>query len=153
VAAAAVRTTAARRKGGDAWGERRWPGQSRQNESVFREQNLPSPLTPGVRIGPYEVLAPLGSGGMGEVWRARDTHLGRDVALKSLPEGFEHDPGRVDRLEREARLLASLQNANVATLYGFEVVDRSILYVTASGPTRVPLVIRAEGVALAAAQR
>jgi Tol biopolymer transport system component len=102
-----------------------------------REQNLPSPLTPGVRIGPYEVLAPLGSGGMGEVWRARDTRLGRDVALKSLPEGFEHDPGRVGRLEREARLLASLHHTNVATLYGFEVLEgaRCLVMECVEGPT------------------
>jgi Tol biopolymer transport system component len=83
------------------------------------------------------VLAPLGSGGMGEVWRARDARLGRDVALKSLPEGFEHDRGRVGRFEREARLLASLHHANVATLYGFEESEgsRYLVLECIEGPT------------------
>jgi Tol biopolymer transport system component len=83
------------------------------------------------------VLAPLGSGGMGEVWRARDTRLGRDVALKALPEGMEHDPGRVGRFDREARLLASLHHANVATLYGFEEVEgsRYLVLECIEGPT------------------
>ena len=63
-------------------------------------------LIPGTRIGSYEVLSPLGAGGMGEVYRANDSHLGRDVALKTLPEAFLTDPERVARFEREARILA-----------------------------------------------
>ncbi len=78
------------------------------------------PLAIGDRIGPYEVIAPLGSGGMGEVYRARDTKLGRDVALKILPPASGSDPDHIARFEREARLLASLNHPNIATLYGVE---------------------------------
>ncbi len=72
------------------------------------------------RLGPYEILAPLGAGGMGEVYRAHDTRLNRDVALKVLPESFAHDPERMARFEREAQVLASLNHPNIATVYGFE---------------------------------
>jgi serine/threonine protein kinase len=81
------------------------------------------PLTPGTRLGPYEITAPLGAGGMGEVWRATDTRLGRDVAIKALPAAFAADPDRLARFEREARLLASLQHPNVAGIYGLEDID------------------------------
>ena len=77
-------------------------------------------LQPGSRIGSYEILSPLGAGGMGEVYRAHDSHLGRDVALKTLPEAFITDPERVARFEREARILATLNHPNIATLFGFE---------------------------------
>jgi len=70
----------------------------------------------GTRLGPYEILSPLGAGGMGVVWRARDTRLGRDVALKFLPEGFADDPERHARFEREAKVLASLNHPNIAVL-------------------------------------
>ena len=69
-------------------------------------------LSPGTRVGPYEILSPLGVGGMGEVYRAHDSHLGRDVALKTLPEAFSADPDRVARFEREARILATLNHPN-----------------------------------------
>ncbi len=72
-------------------------------------------LEPGTRLGPYEIVAPLGAGGMGEVWRARDTRLGREVALKFLPAGFADDPERHARFEREAKVLASLNHPNIAT--------------------------------------
>jgi hypothetical protein len=78
------------------------------------------PLQPRSRIGPYEVVGPLGAGGMGEVYRAHDSHLGRDVALKTLPEAFAADAERVARFEREARILATLNHPNIATLFGFE---------------------------------
>jgi serine/threonine protein kinase/Tol biopolymer transport system component len=75
------------------------------------------------RIGSYEVLGPLGSGGMGVVHRARDTRLGRDVAIKVLPEDVAADPDRIARLEREARLLAALNHPSIATIYGLESLD------------------------------
>ena len=78
------------------------------------------PLPPGTRIGPYEVVGPLGAGGMGEVFRARDTRLGRDVALKILPDAFAADPDRLMRFEREARTLASLNHPHIAQLHGVE---------------------------------
>ncbi|HTO90086.1 MAG TPA: serine/threonine-protein kinase, partial [Candidatus Sulfotelmatobacter sp.] len=74
-------------------------------------------LATGTRIGPYEVLAPLGSGGMGEVFRARDTRLGRDVALKTLSPTFAQDPERLERFEREARAAGSLQHPGIVTLF------------------------------------
>src|SRR5262245_43198 len=77
-------------------------------------------LAPGVRIGSYEVTSLLGSGGMGEVYRARDTKLQRDVALKILPDTFAADPARLARFEREARTLAALNHPLIAHLYGFE---------------------------------
>src|SRR5712692_8950700 len=78
------------------------------------------PLAAGTRFGPYEILAPVGAGGMGEVYRAKDTKLGRDIALKVLPESFARDPERMARFEREAQVLASLNHPNIATVYGFE---------------------------------
>jgi hypothetical protein len=77
-------------------------------------------LQPGSRIGSYEVRSLLGAGGMGEVYRAHDLHLGRNVALKTLPDAFLTDPERVARFEREARILATLNHPNIATLFGFE---------------------------------
>ncbi len=74
----------------------------------------------GTRLGAYEILAPIGAGGMGEVYKATDTALGRDVAIKVLPEAVAQDPERLGRFEREAKLLASVNHPNVATLYGFE---------------------------------
>jgi eukaryotic-like serine/threonine-protein kinase len=78
------------------------------------------PLDPGVRLGPYEIVAPLGAGGMGEVYRARDTNLARDVALKLLPETLALDADRIARFKREAQVLASLNHPNIAAIYGFE---------------------------------
>src|SRR6185295_8396787 len=80
-------------------------------------------LVPGARLGPYEIVAPLGAGGMGEVYRARDTRLGRDVAIKILPESFAHDPERLARFEREAKMLASLNHPNIGGLHGLEDAD------------------------------
>ena len=77
-------------------------------------------LTSGTKLGPYEIVAPLGAGGMGEVYRARDTKLGRDVALKLLPPLFAADADRVERFEREARVLASLNDRHIGAIYGFE---------------------------------
>ncbi|HET9298472.1 MAG TPA: protein kinase [Candidatus Polarisedimenticolaceae bacterium] len=78
------------------------------------------PLIPGTRLGPYEVVAPLGAGGMGEVYRARDPRLGREVAIKVLPDLVAKDPDRLARFEREARLLAALGHAGIASIFGVE---------------------------------
>jgi eukaryotic-like serine/threonine-protein kinase len=78
------------------------------------------PLSAGDRLGPYEILAPIGAGGMGEVYRARDTKLKREVAMKVLPEAFARDPERMARFHREAEVLASLNHPNIAALYGVE---------------------------------
>jgi serine/threonine protein kinase len=77
-------------------------------------------LTPGTRLGPYEIVSALGAGGMGEVYRARDARLDRDVAIKILPETFAADPERVIRFQREAKVLASLNHPNIAIIHGLE---------------------------------
>ncbi|MBF8299940.1 MAG: serine/threonine protein kinase [Acidobacteria bacterium] len=77
-------------------------------------------LTSGTRLGPYDITALIGIGGMGEVYRARDTTLGRDVAIKVLPEAFAHDSERLARFEREAKVLASLNHPNIAQIYDLE---------------------------------
>ena len=77
-------------------------------------------MTPGTKIGEFEILGRLGAGGMGEVYRARDTRLGRDVAIKILPPAVAADAGRLDRLAREARMLASLNHPNIAAIYAVE---------------------------------
>lgn len=74
------------------------------------------PLTSGARLGPYEIISPLGAGGMGEVYRARDTRLRREVALKVLPPVFADDARRMARFQREARVLASLNHPNIASI-------------------------------------
>ena len=94
-------------------------------------------LASGARLGPYEILAPLGAGGMGEVYRARDTKLDRSVALKILPELFAHDPERLARFEREAKTLAALNHSNIAAIYGLEDADgiRALVLELVEGPT------------------
>jgi eukaryotic-like serine/threonine-protein kinase len=76
------------------------------------------PVSPGARLGPYDIICLLGEGGMGEVYRARDTRLGRDVAIKSLPASVAADPERVTRFEREAQILAALNHPHIATIHG-----------------------------------
>ena len=83
------------------------------------------PLTTGTRLGPYEIVSPLGVGGMGEVYRARDSRLKRDVAIKILPETFASDPDRLSRFQREAEALASLNHANIAAIYNIEEANGS----------------------------
>lgn len=80
-------------------------------------------LQPGTRLGSFEVLGPLGAGGMGEVYRAHDKRLGRDVAIKVLPEAFARDPERAARFKREARLLAAINHPAIAAIYGAEKLD------------------------------
>src|SRR6202795_1334542 len=77
-------------------------------------------LLSGARLGPYEIISALGAGGMGEGYRARDTKLGRDVALKVIPDPFALDPDRLARFTREAQVLASLNHPNIAAIHGFE---------------------------------
>src|SRR6266699_362730 len=77
----------------------------------------------GTRLGPYEILWPLGAGGMGEVYRARDTRLGREVAIKVLPAGLASDPERLKRFEREARSASSLNHSNIVTIYDIGSAD------------------------------
>ncbi len=81
------------------------------------------PLNAKTQLGPYEIVAPLGAGGMGEVYRAQDSRLDRDVAIKVLPEAFARDPERMARFQREAKVLASLNHPNIAGIYGFEEVE------------------------------
>jgi eukaryotic-like serine/threonine-protein kinase len=94
-------------------------------------------LTSGDRLGPYEILAAIGAGGMGEVYRARDTKLGRDVAIKVLPEAFARDAERMARFQREAKFLASLNHPNIASIYGLEDTDstRALVMELVEGPT------------------
>ncbi|MBA2259263.1 MAG: serine/threonine protein kinase, partial [Acidobacteria bacterium] len=77
-------------------------------------------LRSGSRLGPYEIVSPIGAGGMGEVYRARDTKLNRDVAIKVLPELFTADPERLARFTREAQTLAALNHPNIAHVHGLE---------------------------------
>src|SRR6266851_6024033 len=77
-------------------------------------------LQAGSRLGPYEVLSAIGAGGMGEVYRARDTRLGRDVAIKILPDTFTHDRGRLARFRREAQVLAALNHPHIGGIYGLD---------------------------------
>jgi len=90
-------------------------------------------LAPGVRLGPFEIVAAIGAGGMGEVYRARDTRLNRDVAIKVLPEAFAEDPGRLARFKREAQVLASVNHPNIASIYGLE--DLSLVLEFVDGHT------------------
>lgn len=90
-------------------------------------------LAPGDKLGPYEILAPIGAGGMGEVYRARDTKLDREVAIKILPDALAHNPERLARFEREAKVLASLNHPNIAQIYGVE--DRALVMELVEGET------------------
>jgi serine/threonine protein kinase len=95
------------------------------------------PLAIGSSLGPYQILAPLGAGGMGEVYRAHDSTLGRDVAIKILPEVWVTDPDRRARLDREARVLASLNHPNIGAIYGLEAAGatRALVLELVHGPT------------------
>src|SRR5215475_2436495 len=94
-------------------------------------------MIPQSTIAHYRITAKLGEGGMGEVWRATDTKLNRDVALKVLPEAFAADPERMARFKREAHVLASLNHPNIAAIYGFEDSDRThaLVLELVEGPT------------------
>ena len=94
-------------------------------------------LSPGARLGAYNVVSSIGAGGMGEVYRAHDTRLERDVALKILPEAFVADAERLARFKREAHLLASLNHPNIAAIYGLEDAGSApaIVMELVEGPT------------------
>src|SRR6516165_2222062 len=94
-------------------------------------------LSAGTRLGPYEIAAPLGAGGMGEVYRAHDSRLSREVAIKVLPPSFLNDPEHLARLDREARLLAALNHPHIAAIYGVEDAHgiRALVLELVSGPT------------------
>jgi eukaryotic-like serine/threonine-protein kinase len=95
------------------------------------------PLVPSARLGSYEILSSIGAGGMGEVYRARDTKLGRDVAIKVLPDTVAHDAERMARFEREAQVLALLNHPNIAAIYGLEESNdvRALVMELVEGPT------------------
>ena len=97
-------------------GHRRLPLESGGSQPA----SLHMALSAGARLGPYEIAAKIGEGGMGEVYRATDSSLGRDVALKVLPDAFALDLERLARFEREAKTLASLNHPHIAAIYGFE---------------------------------
>src|SRR5438552_245588 len=102
------------------------------------------PLAPGTRLGPYEIRHIIGAGGMGEVYRARDTKLDRDVADKILPEALAADQDRIARFEREAKVLAALNHPNIAAIYGLEeraLVMELVEGDTVSGPLPVETVL------------
>ena len=98
----------------------------------------------GTKLGPYEILSALGAGGMGEVYRATDTKLGRAVAIKVLPEQFAHDAERMERFRREAQMLASLNHPNIASIYGLEEADgtRALVMELVEGPTLAERIAR-----------
>src|ERR687896_1806116 len=112
------------------------------------------PLTPGARLGPYEILHPLGAGGMGEVHRARHLKLRRDVAIKVLPADLAADPGRLARFEREARTASALNHPNIVTIHdvaeqdgttyiAMELVDgRTLRDIIADEPMPIDRVVR-----------
>jgi len=101
-------------------------------------------LVAGARFGAYDVLAMIGVGGMGEVYRARDTKLKREVALKVLPEGFSRDADRLARFQREAELLATLNHPNIAAVYGLEQAGglTAIVLELVEGETLADMVVR-----------
>jgi serine/threonine-protein kinase len=95
------------------------------------------PLSPGTRLGHYDVTALIGEGGMGQVWQATDTQLNRQVALKILPDAFADDPDRLARFQREAQVLASLNHPGIASIYGIEKSDdtQALVLELVEGPT------------------
>ncbi len=101
-------------------------------------------LASGTRLGAYEVASLLGEGGMGQVYRAKDTRLKRDVALKILPDVFATDPDRVARFQSEAELLAALNHPNIASIYGVEQADsvRALVLELVEGPTLADRIAR-----------
>ena len=116
-----------------------------KRQQLTRTDAAPSmALTEGTRLGSYVIAARIGAGGMGEVYRARDTRLGREVAIKTLPHAVTTDPERLARLEREARMLGALNDPNIATLLGIEDHGeiRALVMELVAGPTLEELLAR-----------
>src|ERR1700681_4198380 len=106
-------------------------------------------LAPGMRLGAYDIVALIGAGGMGEVYRARDTKLNRDVAIKVLLPAVANDPDRLARFSREAQVLASLNHPNIAHIYGVEDADgtRARVMELVEGPTLADRIVQGAGAA------
>ena len=105
------------------------------------------PLSSGTRLGPYDVVSMVGSGGMGEVYRARDRKLDREVAIKILPEALAADPERIARFEREAKTLAALNHPNIAHIYGLEESNgiTALILELVEGPTLAEVLAQGSG--------
>src|ERR1700737_3207421 len=110
------------------------------------------PLSAGDKLGPYEILAPIGAGGMGEVYKARDAKLDREVAIKVLPSALARDPERLTRFDREGKVLASLNHPNIAQIYGIEesstgraLVMELVPGLTVKGPLALDEALRIAG--------
>ena len=93
-------------------------------------------LSPGSRLGPYEIVSAIGAGGMGEIYRAKDPRLGRDVAIKVLPGAVVNDENRAARFEREARVLGALNHPSIASIYGFDRDGGSVGVISAREESR-----------------
>src|SRR5262245_21472522 len=113
----------------------------------YNSATRPMSLTSGTRLGAYEIDSLIDAGGMGEVYRASDLKLGRQVAIKVLPSVFTEDPDRLARFEREARLLASLNHPNIATIHGVEDSDgvKALVLELVPGDTLADRIARARG--------
>lgn len=109
-----------------------------------RHYNRRMSLAVGMRVGPYDLVAPVAHGGMGQVWRARDPRLARDVAIKVLPDAFAVDPDRLARFERESQVLASLSHPHIAILHGLEdtPLGRALVMEFVAGPTLAERLLR-----------
>ena len=119
-----------------------WPAASESLLSALKTASQPPGLASGSRLGNYDVLAPIGVGGMGEVYRAHDARLGRDVAIKILPRAFTTNPERLARFEREARLLAALNHPHIAGIHGIEetATAPALVLELVEGPTLADLI-------------
>ncbi len=111
--------------------------ESAEERTTGRDNEGPMTLASGTKLGPYDILSQLGAGGMGEVYRGRDSKLKREVAIKVLPEAFALDAERVARFQREAQVLASLNHPNIGAIYGLEETNGALALVMelVEGPT------------------
>src|ERR1700694_505249 len=132
---------------GSCWQRRNFPQRTlpghhvRSRVSKVESFHTAMPLVAGTRLGPYEILEPIGAGGMGEVYKALDTKLPREVAIKVLPDALSSDFERLVRFEREAKVLAHLNHQGIASVYGVE--DRALVMELVPGPTLADRVAQA----------